>query len=47
MNFKEYWKENKELFEQLGVTEAVVKKIWNDCADVMQKKVMDYYISKL
>jgi len=47
MKFTEYWKENKELFNQLGVTEAVAKKIWNDAADAVQKKVIDYYISKL
>jgi len=47
MNFKKYWEQNKELFQQLNVTEAVAKKIWNDCADAIEKKLTDYYLSKL
>lgn len=47
MNFTEYWKQNKELYEQLGVTEAIAKKIWNDACDVVEKKITEYYINKL
>jgi hypothetical protein len=47
MNFKEYWKQNKEIYTQLGVTEAVAKKIWNDCADNIEKKITEYYLSKI
>ncbi len=47
MNFTEYWKQNKELFEQLNVSEAAAKKIWNDCADNVMKKITDHYLGKL
>lgn len=47
MKFADYWKQNKELYEQLGVTEAVARKIWNDCADNIEKKITEYYIGKL
>lgn len=47
MNFTEYWKQNKGIYEQLGVTEAVAKKIWNDAVDAIEKKITNYYISKL
>lgn len=29
-NFTEYWNEKKEMYQQLGVSEAVAKTIWND-----------------
>jgi hypothetical protein len=47
MNFTDYWKQNKELFEQLNVSEAAAKKIWNDCADNVMKKITDHYLGKL
>lgn len=47
MNFTKYWEENKELYKQLGVTEVVARKIWNDCADTIEKKITEYYLSKL
>lgn len=47
MNFTEYWKHNKEIYEQLGVSEAVAKKIWSDCVDNVTKKVTEHYLSKL
>lgn len=47
MNFKEYWEQNKELFEQLGVSEAAARKIWSDCVDNIEKKIVNHYIDKL
>lgn len=40
MNFTKYWEINKELFEQLNVTKAVVKKIWNDAIDAVQMEII-------
>lgn len=47
MSFAEYWKLNGEWFTQLGVSEAVARKIWKDCADAIEKKIVDDLISKL
>ncbi len=47
MNFAQYWEQNKDLFTQLGVTEAAAKKIWNDACDAVEKKLIEHYISKL
>lgn len=47
MKFTDYWEQNKEFYEQLGVTKAVARKIWNDCADNIEKKIIECYISKL
>ena len=46
-NFKEYWESNKVLLEPLGVSEAVAKKIWDDCCDVCVSKITEYYLNKL
>jgi hypothetical protein len=37
MNFTEYWKINKELYKQLGVTEAAAYRIWCDAVDEFAK----------
>jgi len=37
MTFKEYWKLNKELYKQLGVTEAAAYRIWCDAVDEFAK----------
>ena len=37
MNFIEYWKQNKELYKQLGVTEAAAYRIWCDAIDEFAK----------
>ncbi len=37
MSFKEYWKINKELYKQLGVTEAAAYRIWCDAIDEFVK----------
>ena len=47
MNFTDYWNQNKELFEQLNVSEAAAKKIWNDCVDNAIKKITEHYLGKL
>lgn len=47
MNFTDYWKQNKELYEQLGVTEAAARNIWNDCVDIIEKKITEHCIGKL
>lgn len=43
MNFTEYWKINKDMYTQLGVTEAAAKKIWNDALDAAAKKLVKHY----
>lgn len=47
MNFTKYWEINKELFAQLGVTEAAAKKIWNDACDAVEKEIIMQHIAKL
>lgn len=47
MNFTDYWKQNKEIYKQLGVSEAVAKKIWYDCVDNIEKKIAEYIKGKL
>lgn len=47
MTFKEYWKKNEALYTQLGVTEAVVYKIWCDAADALEKEMTKILISKI
>jgi len=42
MTFKEYWKQNNELFKQLGVTEAAVYKIWCDAIDACMNTIKQY-----
>lgn len=43
MNFKEYWKKHKELYTQLGVTEAAAYKIWCDAVDAIKNEIyMEY-----
>ena len=37
MNFIEYWKQIKELYKQLGVTEAAAYRIWCDAIDEFAK----------
>ena len=37
MNFTQYWKQNKELYKQLGVTEAAAYRIWCDAVDEFAK----------
>ncbi len=33
--FKEYWEAKKDLYTQLGVTEAVAHNIWCDAVDCL------------
>lgn len=47
MNFREYWKINKELYTQLGVTEETAYKIWCDAADQLFLMYMKNEIKKL
>lgn len=46
MTFSDYWKQNKDLYAQLGVTKAVAHKIWCDALDALQMKAMEAVLSK-
>ena len=37
MNFTAYWKRNKELYKELGVSEAAAYRIWCDAIDEFAK----------
>ena len=43
MNFTEYWKRNKELYKQLGVTEAAAYRIWCDAVDALMASIEKEY----
>ena len=42
MTFKEYWKQNKDLYKQLGVTEAAAYRIWCDAIDACMNTIKQY-----
>ena len=46
MTFKEYWKTNKELYKQLGVTEAAAYRIWCDAVDEFAKLAATNLVGK-
>jgi hypothetical protein len=43
MTFKEYWKQNKDLYKQLGVTEAAAYRIWCDAIDALMGAIEKEY----
>lgn len=43
MNFTEYWKQNEELFKQLGVTKAAAFRIWCDAIDALMGSIEKEY----
>jgi hypothetical protein len=43
-NFEEYWESKKEVYTQLGVTEAVAHSIWNDAVDTLALRLLEKQI---
>lgn len=47
MTFSKYWKSNKDMLTEHGVTELVAHKIWCDAIDAVQEEIVKEFKNQI